>query len=99
MTPQLPAGAPGTKSSPLYFRMVTDDQGSVKVGRLLVAIGMTIGLAYLSVVIQRSGNSPDLARTTKMRGARMVKVYADARAEYWSSIAARAATAYHRATL
>ena len=95
---QLPPGA-GTKGSPIYFRMVTDDHGALKPGRLLVALAMTAALAYLSVVIQRSSNSPDLGRTTRMRGARMVKVYADSRADYWSAIGARAATAYHRASM
>lgn len=83
----------------MFIRMVTDDAGGVRVGRLLVAIAMTAGLAYLSVAIQRGMSGPDVGRTMQMKGARAVKGFADGRAEFWSGVSAKAATVYVRAKL
>lgn len=88
--------APG---APLFVRMVRDDAGGVNKGRIIAALLMTAGLAYLSVAIQRGMSGPDVTRTAKMRAAHGVKAYADARAAWWSDVSARAATAYQKARL
>jgi hypothetical protein len=87
----------GTKANPMLVRIVTDSNGGLRVGRLLLAVGMTAGLAWLSVAIQRGMSGPDVGRTVKMRGASLVKDYAYARADYWGALGARAATVYQQA--
>ena len=89
----------GTKTNPVFIRMVTNEAGGLRMGRLLMALAMTAGLAYLSVAVQRGMSGPDVGRTMQMRGARAVKGFADSRAEFWSGVSARAATVYVRATL
>lgn len=91
----VPGGRPG---APLYVRMVSDEQG-LKPGRILFAIALTAGLAWLSVALQRGLSGPDVARSVRMSGAHRVKAYADARASFWSDVSARAATAYQRARM
>lgn len=95
------AGVPGTvPGAPLFVRMVRDPSaGGIDKGRVLAALLLTAGLAYLSVAIQRGMSGPDVTRTAKMRGAHAVKAYADARASWWSDVSARAATAYQKARL
>jgi hypothetical protein len=91
--------APGTSAAaPLFIREVRDAATSPK-GRLLTALLLTAGMAYLSVAIQRGMSGPDVTRSAKMRAAHGVKLYADARASFWSDVSARAATAYQRARL
>lgn len=90
----IPGQVPAT---PLFVRLVRDDAGARS--RVLAALLLTGALAYLSVAIQRGASGPDIPRTVKMRSARAVKGYADARTAFWSDISARAATAYQKARL
>lgn len=58
------AGA--TPDKPLYFRWVTDEKG-VRWDRVILALGLTVLTAYLSVKTQRTASSPDFERTIRMR--------------------------------
>jgi hypothetical protein len=78
-------------------RLVTDTDGSLKIGRILVMLGVTVGMAWLSVAVQRGMSGPDVGRTMKMRGALLVKDYAYGRADAWGTLGARAATFYQQA--
>lgn len=55
---------------PLYFKWVRDDDGQVNWGRVVLALGLTVLTAYLSVQTQRAASSPDFARTIRMSVAR-----------------------------
>lgn len=55
-----------SRDTPLYFRWVQDDDGGIRWGRVLVALGLTVLTAWLSVQTQRSASSPDFARTIRM---------------------------------
>lgn len=89
---------PGAPAAPLFVRIVRDPAPGAG-GRLLTALLLTAGIAYLSVAIQRGMSGPDVTRTARMRGAHAVKSYADSRADFWSGVSARAATAYQKARL
>ena len=92
-----PIGArPG---APLYVRMVTDDAGGLRPGRIIAAVLLTAGLAWLSVAVQRGLSGPDVARTVRMGTAHRIKLYADARSAFWGDLSARAATAYQKARM
>lgn len=89
----------GTAVNPILVRLVTDENGGLRLGRLLLVVGTTCALAWASVAIQRGMSGPDVGRTLRMRGASLVKDYAYGRAEHWSSIGARAATFYNEARI
>lgn len=91
--------APGTKGNPVLVRLVSDTDGSLKVGRLVMMVAATAAMAWLSVAIQRGMSGPDVGRTIKMKGAMLVKDYAYGRADYWASMGAKAATAYQKASI
>lgn len=58
---------PGSsQEQPLFFKWVHDDDGGIRWGRVLVALGLTIATAYLSVATQRAASSPDFARSMAM---------------------------------
>lgn len=90
---------PGTAGNPMLVRLVTDDKGGLRIGRLLLVVGATAAMAWLSVAIQRNMSGPDVGRTLKMRGASLVKDYAYGRADHWSAIGAKAANVYNQARL
>lgn len=97
MTP--PRTGPGTDAgAPLFVRMVREAQPGAG-GRIMAALLLTAGIAYLSVAIQRGMSGPDVTRTAKMRGAHAVKSYAESRVDFWAGVSARAATAYQKAQI
>lgn len=57
---------PGTTAEqPLYFRWVHDEQG-IRWNRLLLALGLTMITAYVSVKSQKAAASPDFERSLRM---------------------------------
>lgn len=68
MTEQAVPGA--TPKQPVYFKLVVDDAGEIRWGRVLIMLGLSLASAYLSVRVQRTASSPDLGRTVAMSVAK-----------------------------
>lgn len=65
------AVTPGsTAEQPVYFKWVTDRDGRIRWGRVLLMLGVTVASAYLSVRTQRAGSSADFEKTLRMAVAR-----------------------------
>ncbi|HEY1622144.1 MAG TPA: hypothetical protein VGG25_31290 [Streptosporangiaceae bacterium] len=62
--------AGSSADQPVYFKWVRDDDGELQWGKILLRLGVTIAIAYLSVQAQRTASSPDLNRTLAMNLAR-----------------------------
>jgi hypothetical protein len=51
-TPEL-----GTKDSPLYYKLIRDEEGNIRWGRMLIMLGFAVAYGYLSTRSQRMGAS------------------------------------------
>lgn len=94
-----PTEAGTTPEHPLYFRFLRDDQNDLQLGKILVALGLTVLSAYLATQAQRAGSGPDQLKAAKMKVYKTISKVAHGQAAFWGKVAQNADTRYDIARL
>jgi hypothetical protein len=94
------ATEPGASpDSPLYFRILRDDQDQLQWSKVVVALGLAVLSAYLTAQAQQAGSGPDQLRSVKMAFYRALGRAARGQSVFWARIAQDADTRYDIARL
>jgi hypothetical protein len=79
------------------MRMVTGDDGSVKWGRIVLALALTVASGYLASKSQRWGSGEGVP--PRARAYHAVQVYAHGQVTRWQRVEGMAKTGYEIAVL
>lgn len=97
MQPTNPAGT--SRDNPLYFKFLRDGEDNLQLGKIVVALALSVLSAYLATQAQRAGSGPDQMKAAKMRFHRTTGLLAARQAQFWLKIADNARDRYEIAKL
>lgn len=95
--PQTGSMSGSAPEHPLYIRWVTDDDGGIRWGRIVLALALTVASGYLASKSQRWGSGEGVP--PRARAYHAVQVLAHRQAAAWQRVEGFAKTGYEIATL